>query len=171
MVELRDLNALQTTGTHYELLDAYFEKQVIEKYFFDVYQSVQTGRQDIPLFSKVMQETDYIMAYCMLKELEYRFVNDGEKDAARTIAANADSLLNHGSVESIPDYIMMDAYTETAYAAFLKDLLKYFKKYRLTFYDDRTYREENFETTPLRFRNEEPIRNRRRITAPQTEVW
>lgn len=170
MLTLQNIHQLQTQ-TEYIILDAYIERKVIEKALFEIYQSVQTGKQHIPIFSNFLHESEYLMVFYMLKELEYRYSVDQHYELAKTTAKFADDLLVHGSVESIPDNLLNEAYTENSYGSYMRDIYQYFKNAALTFYDDSTLREMNLEIVPEYFRKDQFERRINKIRAPQTEVW
>lgn len=170
MLTLQNMNQLETKAG-YAILDVYIERKEIERALFEIYQSVQTGKQHIPIFSNFLRESEYLMVFYMLKELEYRFVADQRFEMAKTTASFAEELLVHGSVESIPENILTDAYTENSYRSYMTDIYLYFRNASLTFYDDSTLREMNLEIVPEYFRKAEFERKINKIRAPQTEVW
>lgn len=165
------LQSLNDTGQRYSVIDVYLEKAELERYLFDVYVSVQKGSRRVPCLSEFLKDSSMLMFYTMLKELEQRLAIEDRLNEARAVAYQAEELLSHGSVDSVPEDMLANAYRETIYAEYMSDLMVYLRKNGLTFYDDRTPAECQNQLTAFRYRDEERIRIIHHIKAPQREVW
>lgn len=167
MFALQDL----TEREMYSVIDVYIEIKEVERYLFDVYMSVQGGKLRIPLLSAFLRESQTLMFYTMLKELEQRLAIECRTEEAHRVAKEAEDLLTHGSIDSIPEMMLAEAYRQTIFGEYMRDLMIYLRKTGLTFYDDRTEREKVNELQAFRYRNEIEYRIVHHIRAPQREVW
>lgn len=168
MLALQDLNE---TGQQYTVIDVYLEKKDLEGFLFDVYISVQRGLRRVPYLSEFLKESEVLMFYTMLKELEQRLGIECLTREAHRVAKYAETLLESGSIESVPEDILANAYRESIYAEYMHDLMIYLRRNGLTFYDDRTPKERESQLTAFRYRDEEQLRIIHHIKAPQREVW